>query len=206
VTIPLPALANDSAFQRLPEFVRKSEARMRWVSRFGTPDKAQANLRDYYRLIRGVDREVGRIVTELDKRGFAKNTVIILSADNGFALGDRGLTDKWFMYEESIRVPLIIIDPRVPLSAHQRDVESIALNVDVAPTILDLAELVAPATMQGRTLLPFLRGPAPTTPRTEFFYEHHYLPARIPPSEGVRTERWIVHSLAVTKSADGATL
>ncbi|HZJ16627.1 MAG TPA: sulfatase/phosphatase domain-containing protein, partial [Chthoniobacteraceae bacterium] len=98
--------------------------------------------------------------------------------------------DKWFMYEESIRVPLIIVDPRMPLSARQRDVESIALNVDVAPTILDLAELAAPATMQGRTLLPFLRGAAPTKQRTEFFYEHHYLPARIPPSEGVRTERW----------------
>jgi arylsulfatase A-like enzyme len=189
-TIPLPPLATDSAFQRLPEFVKKSEGRTRWKGRFDTPQRAQEVLRDYYRLISGIDREVGRIVAELEKRGLAQNTAIILTADNGFMLGDRGLADKWFMYEESIRVPLIIVDPSLPQSSVGREINAIALNVDLAPTILDFAGLPVPEAIQGRSLIPFLRGDRPADWRTEFFYEHHYFPDRIPPSEGVRTEQW----------------
>jgi len=187
VTIPLPALATDEAFRRLPESVQKSEGRRRWNMRFDTPKKAQGILRDYYRLITGVDREVGRIVAELEKRGFAGNTVIIFTSDNGFALGDRGMGDKWFMYEEDIRVPGFIYDPRQPRG--QR-VGALALNVDFAPTMLEFAGVPLPPTMQGRSLVPLLRGPVPADWRTAFFYEHHSVASRIPKSEGIRTERW----------------
>lgn len=190
VTIPLPQLATAAAFQRIPDFVKTSEGRRRWGWRFDTPEKAQGILRDYYRLITGVDREVGRIVTELERRGLAGNTVIILTSDNGFALADRGLADKWFMWEEDIRVPLIIVDPRLPKSAQGRTSAAMVLNVDIAPTLLDLAGGSVPAVMQGRSLVPLLRGATPRDWRTEFFYEHHTRPDIIPPCEGVRTGRW----------------
>jgi len=190
VTIPVPKLATDEAFKRLPESVQKSEGRKRWGWRFDTPEKTQQILRDYYRLITGVDREVGRIVAEMDKRGLADNTVIVFTADNGFALGDRGLADKWFMYDEDIRVPAFIYDPRAPQSTRGRRVPAMVLNVDFAPTMLELAGVPVPPVMQGRSLVPLLRGAAPKDWRTEFFYEHHSVAARIPQSEGVRTERW----------------
>jgi arylsulfatase A-like enzyme len=187
VTIPLPPLATDEAFRRLPESVQKSEGRRRWGWRFDTPEKAQSILRDYYRLITGVDREVGRIVAALAERGLAQNTVIIVAADNGYALGDRGLADKWFMYEEDIRVVGFIYDPRQPQG---RRTGAMALNVDYAPTMLELAGVPIPGTMQGRSLVPLLRGETPRDWRTEFFYEHHSVADRIPKSEGIRTERW----------------
>ncbi len=190
IEIPLPKLATDAAFKRLPEFVQKSEGRTRWGWRFDEPQKAQGILRDYYCLITGVDREVGRIVEALEKTGAADNTIIILTADNGYALADRGLADKWFAYEEDIRVPLIICDPRLPAERRGSRVNRIVLNTDMAPTMLDLAALPIPATMQGRSLKPLLEGNAPTDWRTEFFYEHHAVPDRIPPVEAVRSERW----------------
>lgn len=190
VTIPVPKLATDEAFKRLPEAVQKSEGRRRWGWRFDTPEKAQQILRDYYRLITGVDREVGRIVAELEKRGLADNTVIVFTADNGFALGDRGMADKWFMYEEDIRVPAFIFDPRAPKAVQGRRSKAMVLNVDFAPTLLELAGVPVPPVMQGRSLVPHLKDQPPKDWRTEFFYEHHSVAARIPMSEGVRTERW----------------
>lgn len=201
VTIPLPKLASDEAFARLPEAVQKSIGRERWTWRFDEPAKAQGILRDYYRLITGVDREVGRIVEELRRRGLADNTVIIFTGDNGYALGDRGLADKWFMWEEDIRVPCLVYDPRLPAEGRGKRVSAMALNVDFAPTMLDLAGIAAPAAMQGRSLAPLLRGERPADWRTEFFYEHGTFPDRIPPSEGIRTEqrkyiRWVAEQPA----------
>ena len=187
--MPVPPLANEEAFGLLPPFVQESEARKRWKARYSNPELNQATLRDYYRLITGVDREVGRILEELQKLDLAKNTVIVFTSDNGFALGDRGLADKWFMYEESMREPLLIADLRDRDPSRCR-VESIVLNADIAPTLLDLASVKAPSDMQGRSLVPFLRRYIPMEWRYGFFYEHHAGPKNIPPSEGIRSERY----------------
>jgi len=191
VSIPVPKTAADEYFRRLPAAVQNSEGRTRWKLRFATPEMFQRTTKDYYRLIAGIDREVGRIVAELSRRNLADKTVVIFTSDNGFVLGERGLADKWFMYEESIRVPLVVFDPRLPQPARNRTVDAMTLNIDLAPTLLDLAGLRIPKEMQGRSLAPLLvRKRAPAGWRTEFFYEHHYDPKIIPPSEGVRTERW----------------
>lgn len=190
VTIPASKLATDEAFRRLPESVQNSEGRRRWGWRYDTPEKMQRILKDYYRLITGVDREVGRIRQELARRGLDQRTVIIFTADNGFALGDRGMADKWYMYEEDIRVPCIIYDPALADSQRGKRVEPMVLNVDFAPTMLEMAGVEVPASMQGRSLLPVLHGETPPDWRSEYFYEHHSVANRIPPSEGVRTERW----------------
>jgi arylsulfatase A-like enzyme len=188
VTFPIPKTAAEKYFLALPEAAQKSEGRKRWARRFDTPQKHQEIVRDYYRLVTGMDREIGRIVAMLQELGLAENTVIVFSADNGFFFGERGMADKWFMYEESIRVPAIIFDPRLP-GRRNGVAEQLTLNIDLAPTVLDCAGLKVPEAMQGKSLLPLLKGENPDW-RHDFFYEHHTLPARIPPSEGVRTTRW----------------
>jgi arylsulfatase A-like enzyme len=190
ITLPEPVTATDAYFKRLPESVQTSEARRRWHWRFATPEKFERNAKDYYRLISGIDREVGRINAELETRGLASNTVVIFTSDNGYFLGDRELADKWFMYEESLRDPLIIYDPREPAGQRRRSEDAMTLNIDFAPTMLDLAGVPPSAGMQGRSLIPLVENQHPADWRTEFFYEHHFAPDIIPPSEGVRTERW----------------
>lgn len=192
VIIPIPLTANAAAFEKIPDFVKKSEGRTRWNYRFDTDEKTQRILRDYYRLITGVDREVGRIRQMLDERGLSDNTIIIFTSDNGFALGDRGLADKWFMWEEDIRVPSLIYDPRIPSTERIKESPAIVLNVDLAPTMLAMAGIEPPESMQGESLVPLMRKGTvePVNWRTDFFYEHHSVPAIIPQVEGVRTEKW----------------
>ncbi len=190
ISIPEPVTASEAYFEKLPKSVQTSEARTRWHWRFDTPEKFERNTKDYYRLISGIDREVGRILAGLETRGLASNTVVIFTSDNGYFLGDRGLAGKWFMYEESLRDPLIIFDPREPASQGGRSENAMTLNIDFAPTILDVAGIAPPAGMQGRSLLPLVANQHPADWRTQFFYEHHFAPKILPPSEGVRTERW----------------
>ncbi len=189
VTVPVPRTADPRFFAGLPKFVQESEGRRRWKNRFDTPQRFQQTARDYFRLVTGLDREVGRIVAALRERGLADSTLIVFTSDNGFFLGERGMADKWLMYEPSIRVPLIVYDPRLPERDRGRTVEALTLNIDLAPTLLDSAGVTVPAAVQGRSLLPLVLGERPAW-RSDFFYEHHTLPKIIPPSEGVRTERW----------------
>jgi len=109
--------------------------------------------------------------------------------DNGFYLGEHGLAGKWFPHEESIRVPLLVYDPRSPKKLRGRTLSQVALNVDIAPTILGLAGLDAPAAMQGASLLPLLAGRKPKW-RTEFFYEHPFPHKTIAKSIALRTQRY----------------
>lgn len=189
VTIPLPKTYGDQFFRLLPPFVQRSEARRRYEVRFATPEMHQRTVKDYYRLITGMDREIGRLIEALHQRGWQDRTVIIFTSDNGFFLGEHGLAGKWFMYEESIRVPLIIVAPDLDTKHRGHALSHLVLNIDYAPTILDYAQVSAPATMQGQSLRPLLRGAAGNW-RRDFFYEHHTLPNILPPSEGVRNERY----------------
>jgi arylsulfatase A-like enzyme len=188
-TIPVPKTASDKYFKLLPEVAQKSEGRARWKLRYDTPEKFQRTARDYFRLVSGIDREVGRILDELRRLGFAENTLVVFTADNGFFLGERGMADKWLMYEESIRVPLIVCDPRLPAGRRGQTSDARALNIDLAPTLLDYAGVAIPAGMQGKSLRPLVEGKQIAW-RTDWFYEHHTLPKIIPPTEGVRTTRW----------------
>jgi len=190
--LPKPPTMTDDYFHKLPVFLQSSNtvARERYDWRFNTTEKYEHNAKNYYRLISGIDREVGRMMAELERRGLATNTVIIYTSDNGYFLGDRELSDKFYMYEESLRDPLIIFDPREPAKNRGRNEAAMSLNIDFAPTMLALAGITPPAGMQGRSLIPLMDNEHPADWRTQFFYEHHYLPDVIPSSEGVRTERW----------------
>lgn len=195
--LPRSPLETEEAYKAIPPFVQTSEGRPRYERRFSTPELTLRTKRNYYRLITGIDREIGRIVESLRQQGLADNTVIIFTADNGFALGDRGMSDKWYMWEEDIRVPMLIVDLRIPADKAAHQVDAIALNVDMAPTILSLAGVPVPAGMQGSNLSPFVAGQTPADWRKDFFYEHHTLEDQLAPSEGIRTDelkyiRWTV--------------
>jgi len=190
VAIPTAKTATQEYYDALPEFLKNTECRRRWQRRFATPEQAQQSLKGYYRLVSGVDHALGRIRAALEQCGLSDNTVILLTGDNGFFLGERGLAGKWLMYEESIRTPLIIHDARLPATLRGQRREEMALNIDVAPTVLDLAGIDIAMGVQGRSLVPLVKGR--TVPwRTDWFYEHDYGPEELFPAvEGVRTGRW----------------
>src|SRR5436190_1061072 len=85
-------------------------------------------------------------------------TPSIFTSDNGYFFGEHGLADKWYLYEESVRVPLIVFDPTLPKEKRDRTVDAMALNIDLAPTMLDYARVEIPKSMQGASLRPWLRG------------------------------------------------
>jgi len=187
--IPPPKTASQEHFDALPGFLKTSEARERWKKRFATPEMYQESVKGYYRLIAGIDDSVKQIRNELKKLKLDDNTVIVFMGDNGFFLGEHGLAGKWFAHEESIRVPLIIYDPRMKSKDEGKVRGEIALNIDIAPTILDLAGEKVPKEMQGRSLLPLLKNQNKNW-RKDFFYEHLFDHPAIPKSIGVRTENW----------------
>lgn len=189
VTFPKPATANQESFDALPEFLRVSEGRLRWIPRFATDDMFQNNMRAYYQLLLELDQSVGRMLKSLEDKGLLDNTFVIFTSDNGNMLGDHGLAGKWWMFEESIRIPLIIYPPRHMTTAMARVSDKVALNIDLAPTILDLAGVPPHERMQGRSLAPLLQSQVSDW-REEFLYEHLCELPHIIKSVGLRQPRY----------------
>lgn len=192
VQIPEEPLNMDEYYNLFSEkFRERNEARHRWNVRFSTPQKYQTMVSNYYRLIYGVDEVVRKMRDDLKKKGLADNTVIIFTSDNGFYLGEYGLAGKWYGHEESIRVPMIIFDPRT--NGPNAPNKEMVLNIDIAPTILELAGIPVPDDMQGKSMVGLLQGNEGVF-REEFFYEHQFIRATwghqpyIPGVEGVVRE------------------
>jgi arylsulfatase A-like enzyme len=187
--IPPASLSRPSDFEALPRFLRESLGRERWGWRFDSTSKREAMVRGYCRMITGVDAAVGRVLAALERLGRAGETVVLFTSDNGAFLGERGLAGKWLIYEESIRVPLVLFDPRADRERRGIVESATVLNLDLAPTLLDLAGVQAPATYQGRSLQELLDGEGAGW-RRDFLYEHRFDHPTIPVSEGVRDDRW----------------
>ena len=194
VTIPVPPTATDAAFRALPPFLAnaRNEGRNRWTWRFDTPERYQESMKNYYRLATEVDAACGRVLDELRAQGVLDRTLVVFTTDNGYFHGEHGLADKWYPYEESIRVPLIVWDPRMPAARRGTTDDALTLNVDLAPTILAAARIAPPAAMQGRDLAPLYLDARPPAWRSEFLYEHAMLTSRdfIPASEALVTREW----------------
>lgn len=191
VTIPEPLTADPIYWEQLPGFFRTDTnfARARWKGLLGTQELYQENVKNYYRLITGVDDVVGKMVRKLQEMEIDKKTIIIFMGDNGMLLGEHGLEGKWYGYEESIRVPMIVYDPGLPDKIGRYKTPQIALNIDIAPTILGMAGVSIPKGMQGKDLMRLLKNELPG--REDFFYQHYFLGApRIPQVEGVVTKRF----------------
>jgi arylsulfatase A-like enzyme len=188
VSVPDLTLGEQKYHDSLPKMVKDGFNRLRWGWRYDTPEKYQHSIKGYYRMIAGIDDEIEKIREKLKTQGLDKNTVIILMGDNGQFLGERQIAGKWLMYENSIKVPLIIYDPRV--KNQHKDIASMALNIDISATILDLAEVKIPKTSHGKSLMPFVRTKNANLGRDAVLIEHLWEFDKIPPSEGVRTTKW----------------
>lgn len=192
--IPVPKTSGDEFFRRLPHFVanEKNEGRNRWHWRFDTAERYQTYMKNYYRLATEVDRTCGKVIDELKAQGVYDNTLLIFTTDNGYFHAEHGLADKWYPYQESIRVPLILHDPRAARSTAGQVNDAMTLNVDLAPTILGAAQLRPPVGMQGRDLSELYLKSSPAAWRTEYFYEHATIRNVdfIPASEALVRKDW----------------
>lgn len=152
--------------------------------------KYQAYMRDYLACIAGIDENVGRLLEDLKARGLDRDTVVMYSSDQGFYLGEHGWFDKRFMYEESFRTPLLARWPGVTTPGSRN--ADLVQNIDFAPTFLDLAGVPVPSDMQGRSLVPLLKGATPAGWRDSLYYHYYEYPGvhSVRRHEGVATERF----------------
>ncbi len=187
--IPVPRTASEVHLKALPPFLadEKNAGRIRWHWRFDTAEKYQDYMKNYYRLASEVDAACGRIVAELKAQGLLENTLVLFTTDNGYFHGEHGLADKWYPYEESIRVPLIVRDPRMAAERRGGTNDDYVLNADLAPTILSAARAAAPPRMQGTDFAPLYLADRKPAWRDEFYYEHAIVRSKefIPASEAV---------------------
>lgn len=156
--------------------------------------KYQAYIHDYMRVIHSVDESVGKILDYLDKNGLTDNTVIIYTSDQGFYLGEHGWFDKRWMYEESMRTPLIICYPGHITPGIR--CKELVQNIDFAPTFLSLAGIQKPKELPGRSLIPLFRNGTAKNWRTSLYYHYYDYPTfhLVRKHDGVRTERYkLIH-------------
>ena len=153
--------------------------------------KFQRYLRDYYATVLSLDRNVGRIVDYIDKNGLGKNTIVIYTSDQGMYLGEHGWFDKRFIYEQSMKTPLVIRYPEL-IRPGTRD-STMVMLLDMAPTFLQLAGLKVPGDMQGKSLIPVFKGNNKNF-RKEVFYHYYEYPNEhnVLPHFGIRTERYVL--------------
>jgi len=156
--------------------------------------KYKRYMNDYLRCVASVDENVGRLLKYLDESGLTKNTMVIYTSDQGFFLGDHGWFDKRFMYEESLRMPLLV---RYPKEIKAGSVsEDIVLNLDFAATFLDFAGVDVPSDIQGRSIRPVLRGKTPRDWRKSMYYHYYEYPGAhaVKRHYGIRTRGYkLIH-------------
>jgi len=190
IEIAPPRLNDPVIFEEQPDFLQTTINRERFFWRWNTPEKYETNMRAYYRMVSGIDGAIGRFVEALEEAGLADNTIIVYSADNGYHMGNRGFAGKWSHYDESIRVPLVVYDPRVKRSQRGQVTDALALNLDFPSTFLDWAGVEVPSRYQGQSLKPVVERGKPDDWRIETFHEHFAVRQRIPAFEGIRNEQF----------------
>jgi arylsulfatase A-like enzyme len=136
--------------------------------------KYQRYIKDYLRCVASLDEQVGRVLDELEAQGLADNTIVVYTSDQGFYLGEHGWFDKRWMYEQSLRTPLLVRWPRVVEAGAFCD--EIVSNVDFAATLLEAAGIEAPTDMDGRSFVPLLKGDRPEDWRESFYYHYYEYP------------------------------
>ena len=156
--------------------------------------KFQRYMRDYMKTVKSLDDNVGRVLDYLKEKGLLENTLVVYTSDQGFYMGEHGWFDKRFMYEESMRTPLIM---RLPDGFTRRgDITEMVQNIDYGPTFLDLAGVEIPSDMHGASLLPLLKGEHPKDWRKALYYHFYENPAEhmVKRHYGVRTDRYkLIH-------------
>ncbi|TAE37129.1 MAG: DUF4976 domain-containing protein [Runella slithyformis] len=153
--------------------------------------KYQRYLHDYMACVLSLDRNIGRVLDYLDKNGLAENTIVIYASDQGFYLGEHGWYDKRFMYEQSLRMPFVMRYPKIVKP--KTVVNDMVVNIDFAPTILNIAGVRIPSDMQGKSVMPLVSGAKKPQDWRKSMYYHYYeypQPHRVMPHYGIRGERF----------------
>lgn len=193
-TVPMSPSATEEAWMSMPPFFDEgNEGRLRWHNRYDTHERFQDVMKNYYRMATEVDSSSQAIVQELENQGILNETLIIFTTDNGFFHAEHGLSDKFYPHQESIRVPLIIRDPRMSEEFIGTTNDNFTLSVDLAPTIVSAAGISIPDRMQGRDVSVLYRNEGTqelkASPwRQDFFYEFPEVgspPESICPNEAV---------------------
>jgi arylsulfatase A-like enzyme len=196
VPIPKPATFDDD----LKGYLGKPRAFVEARNKIGTTEmeddarSLEELVKDHYAGVVSNDEAVGKVVQVLEDKHALDDTAILFSSDHGFFLGEWRIFDKRFMHEPSIRVPLIIRYPRMIRPG--TSIGQMALNLDLAPSILELAGIPIPIAMQGKSLVPFLNGETPVDWRKDWLYEYYEFPEdeHVPPHRGVRSDRYkLIH-------------
>ena len=156
--------------------------------------KFQRYMRDYMKVVKSLDDNVGRVLDYLDEHGLSDNTLVVYTSDQGFYMGEHGWFDKRFMYEESMRTPLVM---RLPKGYNRRgDIPEMVQNIDYAPTFLEIAGVEIPEDIHGVSLLPLIKGEKTPNWRTSLYYHFYEYPAehKVKRHYGVRSERYkLIH-------------
>ncbi len=196
VPIPVPPTFNEdlSDYPGKPRSVAHGDNHI-GDAEVGTDDPRSLEelVKDHYAGVQDNDENVGAVLKELERQSLMDKTAILLSSDHGFFLGEHHFYDKRLMYEPSIRVPMMARYPsRIPANGTS---DKMVLNLDIAPTMLDLAGLAVPPEMQGRSMMPLMA--AKNVPwRKDWLYEYYEYPGyeNVPPCRGVRTEQYkLIH-------------
>lgn len=190
----LPMVANyltddEMEIPKLPDYVIPPDYGYKGYNYTKKPETMREQMVRVMQTVTGVDRMVGHIREQLKVQGLADNTIIIFTSDHGIQFGEHGLRGKTFLYDPSIKVPLIMYDPTLPNDKNGRRISEFALGVDIAPTILEAAGVPVPEHMQGQSLYPLLHDDYQDW-RQEFFCENNMVWQKYPRIEGVRTHEW----------------
>jgi len=196
VPIPKPKTFDENlnAYKGKPRAVADADNKIGYSEVFSDdPRSLEELVKNHYVGVEDNDRNMGAVWQELERQKIENNTAVLLSSDHGFFLGEHHLYDKRLMYEPSIRVPMIVSCPgRVKAGATS---DEMVLNLDIAPTLLEIAGVAVPAEMQGKSMMPLAEGK--TMPwRKDWLYEYYEYPGfeNVRPCRGVRTERYkLVH-------------
>ena len=193
VRIPVPSTFDEDqkGYPGKPRAVADADDKIGYSEVFSDdPRSLEELVKDHYAGVEDNDRNMGAIWHELDRQKIAHQTAVLLSSDHGFFLGEHHLYDKRLMYEPSIRVPMILRDPGRVHPGSSSD--AMVLNLDLAPTLLDIAGLPVPADMQGKSFLALAEGKPDPSWRKDWLYEYYEYPGfeNVRPCRGVRTERY----------------
>lgn len=170
----------DAYYEEFKELDLEGEELLSWIY--------QRYIKDYLTTIVSVDDNLGRLLDYLDETGLADNTVVVYTSDQGFFLGDHGWYDKRWMYEESLHIPLMIRWPDGIAAGSENS--DLVQNIDFAPTLMDLAGANIPDDVQGRSLVPLMKGETPSDWRESIYYHYYEYPGEhaVPRHYGVRTD------------------
>jgi arylsulfatase A-like enzyme len=193
VSIPVPTTFNEdqNGYRGKPRAVADADDKIGYSEVFSDdPRSLEELVKDHYAGVEDNDRNMGAIWEELDRQKIADRTAVLLSSDHGFFLGEHHLYDKRLMYEPSIRVPMMLRSPGQVTPGSRSD--EMVLNLDMAPTLLDIAGLSVPPEMQGKSFLPLAEGKGGTSWRKDWLYEYYEYPGfeNVPPCRGVRSQRY----------------